>query len=241
LAGLHPATRLGLLAPALAVALVAPWPVVAAQALLLAAVVAAGGLGARAQWRLLRPWLPMALLALAVHTLTTTSAAPLGHPSWSGLAAGGRALLRLVASLAALGAWLRSGSLEEMVTGVAWWLAPLRRAGLAPADLGLAVAVACGTVPQVLGEGRRLRAVDDLRRHAAGARRNRWRWPWLDRARLVAPLLETLARRAEALEPALRGRRPAIAGTGQPRATEWLLLATGLAVAAAAIMLRGGR
>lgn len=240
LGGLHPAIRLGLLAPALVVALAAPWPVVAAQAALLAGLLAAGGLGAAAQWRLARPWLPMALLALAVHALTTTSAAPLGHPSWAGVAAGGRALLRLAASLAALGAWLRSGTLEEMVAGIAWWLAPLRHAGLAPADLGLAVAVACGTVPQVLGEGRRLRAVDDLRRHAAGAGPTRWRWPWLDRARLVAPLLETLARRAEALEPALRGRRPAGGTGGRPRAAEWLLLAGAAAGAAAAIRLRGG-
>jgi len=241
LARLHPAIRLGLLAPTLALALGGSWPVVAALTAGLAGLLAACGLGARAQWRLLRPWWPMALLALSVHALTTTTAAPLGHPSWAGLAAGGRALLRLAASLAALAVWLRSGSLDDLVGGVAWWLAPLRRAGVATDDLGLAVAVACGTVPQVLGEGRRLRAVDELRRHAPGAARGRWRPGWLDRARLVAPLLETAARRVDALEPALRGRRPAVAGRGRPRAAEWALLGAGCAAAAAGIILRGGR
>lgn len=240
LARLHPAIRLGLLVPALALALGGWWPVVAALAAGLAGLLAACGLDARAQWRLLRPWWPMALLALAVHALTTTAAAPLGHPSWAGVAAGARALLRLGASLAALAVWLRSGSLDELVGGVAWWLAPLRRAGVATDDLGLAVAVACGTVPQVLGEGRRLRAVDELRRHAPGTGRGRWRPAWLDRARLVAPLLETVARRADALEPALRGRRPAGAPRGRPRAAEWALLGAGCAAAAAAIALRGG-
>ncbi|MBK8166659.1 MAG: hypothetical protein IPK64_12010 [bacterium] len=238
---LHPATRLGLLFPVLALALAAPWPLVAGLGALLSGMLAASGLGARGQWRQMRPWLPMALLALAVHVFTTTSAAPLGQPTWAGLAAGARALLRLAASLAALAMWLRSGTLDELVDAIAWWLAPLRRAGFAVDDLGLAVAVACGTVPQVVGEGRRLRAVDELRRHAPGGRCRRWGLPWLDRAHLVAPLLETLARRAEALEPALRGRRPVPTVRGRLRPSEWALLGTGLAVAAAGIMLGGGR
>lgn len=239
---LHPATRLALLLLAVLLCLLAPWPAVAALGVALSAQVAASGLGPRGQWRQARPWLPMALLALAVHTVTTTSAAPLGHPSWAGAAAGARALARLFASLAALAAYLRSGSLDELVAGVTWWLSPLRRAGVAVDDLGLAVAVACGTVPQVLGEGRRLRAVDDLRRHgpaAAGARRPRA--SWLARARLVAPLLETMARRADALEPALRGRRPRPAGRGNPQAGEWALLASALAATATLLVMRGGR
>lgn len=248
LTALHPATRLGWLALVVFVAMVAPWPVVAVLAAALAAMLAATGLGAGAQSRLLRPWLPMAALALLVHTLTTTSAAPLGHPSWAGAAAGLRALLRLGTTLAALATYMRSGSLDDLVGGLGWWLRPLGRTGLSIDDLSLSVAVACGTVPQVIGEGRRLQTVTRLRRHyhagTAGRRaafRSRpWRG-WLDRARLVVPLLETLGRRAETMELALRGRRPTAAPGRGPRAREWALLGSGVLTAAALVLLRGGR
>ncbi len=247
LAGLHPAMRLAWLVLVVVATLAAPWPVAAAAVLLLAVALRRSGLGLRAQARVLRPWLPMALLALLVHTLTTTAAAPLGHPSWAGVLAGLRALLRLAAGLAALATYQRSGSLDDVVAGLGWWLRPLGRAGLAVDDLGLAVAVACGTVPQVLGEGRRLQAVTRLRRCArpgGGAALGRRRAPWdgvLDRARLVVPLLETLARRAETMEIALRGRRPAGLAVGHPRAREWAQLGTGLVAVAALVFLRGGR
>lgn len=243
---LHPAVRLGWLVLAATATLVAPWPVVAALAALLAALLRRTGCSLPAQARLLRPWLPMALLALLVHTLTTTSAAPLGHPSWAGVLAGLRALLRLAAGLAALATYQRSGSLDDLVAGLGWWLRPLERAGLAVDDLGLAVAVACGTAPQVIGEGRRLQAVTRLRRAtppATGLARWRRGGPWagfLDRARLVVPLLETLARRAETMEIALRGRRPTGANVGRPRAREWAQLGTGAAAVAALVLLRGG-
>lgn len=240
---LHPATRLGALVLALVAVFTAPWPVVAALAVALSALLAATGLGPGGQWRQARPWLPMAALALAVHTFTTTDAAPLWHPSWAGLAAGLRALTRLAASLAAFAAYLRSGSLDDLVAGLAWWLRPLRRLGLPVDELGLAVAVACGTVPQVIGEGRRLQAVDEMRRHGprpAGAKRRRPGWGWLDRARLVVPLLETLARRAETLELALRGRRPVLRGPGRPRAREWAWLGTGLVATVGCVLLRKG-
>jgi energy-coupling factor transporter transmembrane protein EcfT len=188
----------------------------------------------------------MAVLALLVHTLTTTTGAPLGHPSWAGVAAGGRALLRLAASLALLAVYLRSGSLDDLVAGLGWWLRPFGRLGLPVEDLGLAVAVACGTVPQVVGEGRRLQAVADLRGHSAagrgGVRRTRRQLPWyrwLDRTRLVVPLLESLGRRAETLELALRGRRPSLATARGPRAREWAVLGTGV-VAVLALLLRKG-
>lgn len=236
---LRPATRLALLALVLALVLTVPWPVVAALAAAFIAQLRATGLGVRDLWRQASPWLPMAVLALGVHTLTTTSAAPLGHPSWAGVAAGAVALLRLATSLAAMGAYQRSGSLDDLVAGISWWAAPLRRVGLAVDDLGLVVAVACGTVPQVIGEGRRLCVVDDLRRCGPGGARRRG-LAWLDRARLVAPLLETLGRRAEALEVALRGRRPATATAGGPRAAEWALLATGLLATVAGVVMGGG-
>jgi len=248
LAALHPATRLGWLALFVAVAMAAPWPAVAVLAAALAASLAATGLGVGAQARLLRPWLPMAALALLVHTLTTTVAAPLGHPSWAGAGAGLRALLRLGATLAALATYLRSGSLDDLVAGLGWWLRPLGRAGLSVDDLSLSVAVACGTVPQVIGEGRRLQTVTRLRRHIhletpgrpAAFRMRPWSG-WLDRARLVVPLLETLGRRAETMELALRGRRPAAAAGRGPRAGEWALLGSGLLAAAALVLLGGGR
>lgn len=246
LSGLHPAMRLAWLVLVAVATLAGPWPVAAMAVPLLAVALQRSGLGLRAQARLLRPWLPMAFLAVLVHTLTTTAAAPLGHPSWAGVLAGLRALLRLAAGLAALATYQRSGSLDDLVAGLGWWLRPLGRAGLAVDDLGLAVAVACGTVPQVMGEGRRLQAVTRLRRTAhgpdRGARRTR-RAPWdgaLDRARLVVPLLETLARRADTMEIALRGRRPAGLAVGHPGAREWALLGTGLVAVAALILLRGG-
>lgn len=248
MAALHPATRLGWLALVVVVAMAAPWPVVAMLSVALAAALAATGLGAGAQVRRLRPWLPMAALALLIHTLTTTAAAPLGHPSWAGAGAGLRALLRLGTTLAVLAVYLRSGSLDDLVAGLGWWLRPLGRAGLSVDDLSLSVAVACGTVPQVIGEGRRLQTVTRLRRHthdgtrhrAAAFRPRTWAG-WFDRARLVVPLLETLGRRAETLELALRGRRPAAVAGGGPRAAEWAWLGTGLLTAAALLLLRGGR
>jgi energy-coupling factor transporter transmembrane protein EcfT len=248
LTALHPATRLGWLALLVAVAMAAPWPAVAVLAVGLAVALAGTGLRAGAQLGLLRPWLPMAALALLVHTLTTTAAAPLGHPSWAGAGAGLRALLRLGATLAVLAVYLRSGSLDDLVAGLGWWLRPLGRVGLSVDDLSLSVAVACGTVPQVIGEGRRLQTVTRLRRHLHDGTKRRaaafglrpWNG-WLDRARLVVPLLETLGRRAETLELALRGRRPAAVAGGGPRAGEWAWLGTGLLTAAALMLLRGGR
>ena len=246
-AALHPATRLAWLALVVTASLLGPWPVAAAITALMTALLVRSGLGLRSQARLLRPWLPMALLALIVHTLTTTAAAPLGHPSWAGVLAGLRALLRLAAGLAALATYQRSGSLDDVVAGLGWWLRPLGRAGLAVDDLALAVAVACGTVPQVLGEGRRLQAVTRMRRAAppvAGSIRRPRRRPWdglLDRASLVVPLLETLARRAETMEVALRGRRPTGPAVGRPRGREWAQLGTAVAAAVALVLLRGGR
>jgi energy-coupling factor transporter transmembrane protein EcfT len=247
LGSLHPAVRLAWLVVGVVLAMTAPWPAVAALAALACLGLASAGLGAGAQARRLRPWLPMAALALLVHTLTTTAAAPLGHPSWAGAAAGARALLRLGATVAMLNLHLRTGSLDDLVAALGWWLQPLARLGLRVDDLGLAVAVACGTVPQVVGEGRRLQAVGRLRGHAAGlttggGRRQRWRpWRrWLEDARLVVPLLETLARRAETLELALRGRRPLVAVAGAPRLRDWALLGAGMLAAVALGLPPGG-
>lgn len=245
----HPAMRLAWLVLAVTMALAAPWPVAAVVLAVSAVMLSLTGLGLRGQVQRLRPWWPMAVLALLVHTLTTTGAAPLGHPSWAGAVAGLRALLRVAATLGALALTARASSVDDVVAGIGWWLSPLARFGLPVEDLGLAVAVACGTVPQVVGEGRRLQAVTRLRRHAhdprvperGPRRRAPWRG-WVDGASLVVPLLETLGRRAETLDLALRGRRPTAVPPGAPRAREWVGLGTGLLAAAALMLLqRGGQ
>jgi energy-coupling factor transporter transmembrane protein EcfT len=244
---LHPAIRFGVVVLLIIVAMASPWPVVVVLTLLAAAALGATGMGARTQLSQLRPWLPMALLALVVHTLTTTTGAPLGHPSWAGVAAGARALLRLAGSMALLAVYLRSGSLDDLVAGLGWWLRPFGKLGLPVEDLSLAVAVACGTVPQVVGEGRRLQAVAELRGHSAvgrdGVRRAHRQPPWnrwLDRTRLVVPLLESLGRRAETIELALRGRRPSLSTAGGPRPGEWAVFGTGVVATVGLLLLRKG-
>jgi energy-coupling factor transporter transmembrane protein EcfT len=164
----------------------------------------------------LRPWLPIALLVMVVHVFTTTWAAPLGHPSLAGALAGGKALLRVVCSVGCLGLYLRVTPLDDLVVGVSWWLRPLRPLGVRTEDLGLMLAVAMGTAPTVLGEGRRIEAVVTMRQSApagtvqasGGNPVSRFFRTSVDRARILVPLLETLTRRAEALTLSLRHRRP---------------------------------
>ncbi len=208
----HPATRLAGLVLALVTAMVAGPVTLAVLLVMVAALLAWTGLSARQQLAAQRPWASVALLVLAVHTLTTVTAAPLGHPSWAGLLAGIRALARVAASVGLLGLYLRVASLDDLIAGTSWWLGPWRRFGVPVDDLGLMLAVALGTAPVVLGEGRRIEMVVRLRRGAARAGRgnfvSRRIERIVDRARLVVPLLETLARRAEALSLSLRRRRP---------------------------------
>ncbi len=113
-----------------------------------------------------------------------------------------------------LGLFLRVASLDDLIAGTSWWLAPLARIGVPVADFGLMLAVALGTAPVVLGEGRRIEMVLRLRRGGGqqaggGHALSRWMRRIVDRAQLVVPLLETLGRRAEALSLSLRRRRPA--------------------------------
>ena len=159
----------------------------------------------------LKPWGPVALLVIVVHTFSTTAAAPLGHPSVAGVLAGGKALLRVACSVGCLGLYLRVTPLDDLVVGVGWWLRPARSLGLRTDDLGLMLAVAMGTAPVVLGEGRRIEAVVTMRRSLPdgdGGRGPGFFRRTLARARVVVPLLETMARRAEALTLSLRHRRP---------------------------------
>lgn len=220
LASIHPALRLGGLFLGLISCLLVSPPVLLLMTLVLVPALAGTGLGPSAQLKSLRPWLPMILVVLLIHILTTTTAAPLGRPSWGGLRAGLGALLRVGCTVGWLALYSRTSSLDDLVGAVCWWLRPLERMGFSGRNLGLVLAVALGTAPVVLGEGRRIEAVTRLRRAGSpdsadgGSRRDPRRWfrDQLDRARVVVPLVETLGRRAEALSLSLRSRRPGDAG-----------------------------
>ncbi|MCB1185267.1 hypothetical protein KDM41_17755, partial [bacterium] len=133
----HVATRLG----ALVLGLVTVMRLPAAGLVPAAGAVALGltwtGMTFRHQAAALRPWAPVGVLMLLLHVFTTVAAAPLWHPSWAGLVAGILALVRVAASVGLLGLYLRVTSLDDLVAGAAWWLAPLRRLGVAVDDFGL--------------------------------------------------------------------------------------------------------
>ena len=171
------------------------------------------------------PWAPVAVLVIAVHTLTTTVGRAPGT-SFGGRCPGRRArpCCGWPARSACLGLFLRVSPLDDLVAGRELVAAPLARLGLRTDDLGLMLAVALGTAPVVLGEGRRIEAVITMRqRFPPGSAPRRpaplvWRHFFagsVDRAPVVVPLLESLARRAEALTLSLRtagrtaGRRAA--------------------------------
>lgn len=239
LAGLHPGMRLLAVVLGIASAYALPAAGAAALAGLAATLLAAAGLGPARQARALAPWWPVAVLVIVVHSLTTVAAAPLGHPSWAGLAAGAAALIRVAAAAGALALLVRTTTLDDLVAGLRWWTAPLRRLGVADDDLGLVLAVALGTAPLLLGEARRVEAVTALRRHgpAGGVRRGplaRAR----DRAAVLVPLLEALGRRAEALTLSLRRRRPTGAAPGHPPLGQ--AAALGLWTVALALLVAGG-
>ena len=212
LSGLHPAVRLAAAILALLTCLGSPPLGLAAMALCLMAALTWTGMGPARQIAALKPWAPVALLVIVVHTFTTTIAAPLGHPSLAGFLAGGKALLRVACSVGCLGLYLRISPLDDLVMGVSWWLRPAGRLGLRTDDLGLMLAVAMGTAPVVLGEGRRIEAVVTMRRSVPEGvevkRMTNFFHRMVGRARVIVPLLETLARRAEALTLSLRHRRP---------------------------------
>lgn len=253
----HPVLKLGTLALGVASCLAAPFPLLAVLAALVLLGLARSGLPFGGQLRALRPWLPMAVFILAVHVLTTTAAAPLGHPSWAGAQAGLTALLRVAASVGCLALYGRAASLDEIVAAVRWWLQPAERLGFPGEDLGLVLAVALGTAPLVAGEGRRIETAVRLRRSGPvvgpgtgrfGRSVRRWWTRQLDRARVAVPLVETLARRAETLSLSLRSRRPVSGGTrwgpppwpGLVLLLAWLVLLIWLGPLGTAVLDRGG-
>lgn len=239
LARLHPATRLGCVVLGIVTVFVLPPVAVPAAVLVPAVGLAFTGLDPARQLRSLRPWWPVALLVLIVHTLTTTTAAPLGRPSLAGLLAGLTALARVAGSAAWLALLTRTSNLDETVTAVHWWNTPLRRLGLKDEDLPLVLVVALGTAPTVLGEARRIETVVRLRRGGRSGVSGAWARA-RDRARVVVPLLETLVRRGEALALSLRRRRPLGRSAGRPTAGEILLLLAWAVALAALLMGRTG-
>jgi energy-coupling factor transporter transmembrane protein EcfT len=236
---LHPATRLGGAVLGMVTVFSLPAVLVPVAVLVPALFLVRTGLDLRRQLRSLAPWWPVALLVLAVHTLTTTSAAPLGRPSLAGLLAGLTALARVAGSAAWLGLLMRATNLDELVTAMRWWNTPLRRLGLRDENLPLVLVVALGTAPTVLGEARRIEAVLRLRRGACTGSPNRFGRA-RDRARVVVPLLEALVRRGEALALSLRRRRPVGLDTGGPAWSEGLLLLAWAAALAASFLVARG-
>ena len=211
LARLHPGFKLAALLLALITCLAVPaWLLPAVLALPVGFLIRSG-LPWRRLARAAYPWWPVALLVLGVHLVTTVEAAPLGRPSWTGLGQGVVALARVAGSAAWLALLLRVTPLAQLTAGLGWWWRPGRRLGLDTARLSLVLAVAFGTVPSVLAEGRRIDSVVRLRRGPVAPGGRRWRYWWrraLDPGYLVVPLVESLFRRAESLTLSVQGRLP---------------------------------
>ncbi len=241
LARLHPATRLAALPLAVITCLAAPaWLL----PLLLPLVVVAlrrGGLPWGAQWRALVPWWPVAGLVIAIHVFTTVSAAPPGHPSWTGAGRGVAAVARVIASLLCLRLFARVLALGDLVAALAWWgLGRFGDRGVVT-RLGVVLAVAAGAAPAVVTEGRRVTAALRLRqgRPATGGPARRWWRRAVETTRLPLPLIEGLFRRAEALTLSLRGRLPHPAQLGPPPWRQLAVLAVWLGALVALAFWRG--
>ena len=205
---LDAAILLGMVVLGIISSLLATGPFLMGMILVLMAALIWTGLKPAAQWRAMRPWIPIALFVMVVHIFTTTAAAPLGRPSWGGLAAGGLALARIGLAFSWLALFSRLKSLDELVRAVRWWLRPLEKMGIQTGQLALVLAVALGTVPGVMSEGRRVEAVSRMRRASAGAAAVSRMRRFLDRVLVVVPLMESLLRRAEVLSLSLRTRQP---------------------------------
>ncbi|MFH1842688.1 MAG: energy-coupling factor transporter transmembrane component T [bacterium] len=214
LARLHPATKIAMLLLAVVTCFVVPAYGLPLLLCWLWWSLWRRGLTSRDLASAARPWLLMCGLVLVMHSLIRTETASLGWPSWSGLLRGVIVLGRVIGSAACLALFLRFTPLAELVVGVGWWNRPWRRFGLDSERIGLVLAVALGTVPGVLAEGRRIESVVRLRRGGrslAGGRflaRPGWWRRIRDHGYVVIPLLEGMFRRVDTLSLALLGRLP---------------------------------
>lgn len=238
---LHPATRLGALPLAVITCLAAPAWLLPVLLPLVTVALRRGGLPWRAQGRALAPWWPIAGLVVAIHVFTTVSAAPLGHPSWTGAGRGVTAVARVLASLLCLRLFARVLALGDLVAALAWWGLGRYGGRGAVTRLGVVLAVAAGAVPAVVTEGRRVTAALRLRqgRAATGGPARRWWRRAVETTRLPLPLLEGLFRRAEALTLSLRGRLPHPAQLGPPPPLQLVVLAVWLGALVALAFWRG--
>jgi len=202
----HPAARLGGGVLAVATSLLAPPLALMPLAALVAWFLLRAGLRAGGLLRWLRPWWPVAMLVLVIHTLTTTDAAPLFHPSAVGLLRGLLALARLALMLGAMALITRVLPLPDLVAALGWWLRPLRCFGADTRHLGLTLAVALGTAPRAQAEARRILACVRLRR---GDGRRRRGLQLRQRLQVIPPLMEGIIRQGESLPLAVAGRLPA--------------------------------
>ena len=234
---LHPASKIAGLGLTLLSFLIVPGELLPPLLLLLVFTLWRSGLEPGALAGSVRPWLPVSLLVLVVHILTTVEAAPLGTPTWQGLWRGLAALARVAGAAGSLALFLRVTPLGDLTTGLTWWWRPWHRFGLDSTRLSLVLAVALGTVPSVVAEGRRIDATVRLRRGGtpAGHAPRRWWRRMLDTGHVVVPLIESLFRRAEGLTLSLQNRLPRPAA-GQRRPPLWqfivLTIWTGLIVVA---------
>jgi energy-coupling factor transporter transmembrane protein EcfT len=202
---LHPACRLGLGVLAIMTAVLGPPSSLLPLFVAIGWLLARAGVDGRRLASSLIAWWPIVLLVLAVHTFTTTAAAPLGHPSLLGLARGGLALVRVGAMVAALMLLMRLLPLPDLVQAFGWWLRPLRVFGVDTRHVGVTLAVAVGTAPRTRSEADRILACLRLRRSDGRPRRG---FRLRERLQVLPPLMEGLARRAETLPLALAGRLP---------------------------------
>ena len=228
LARRHPATKIAGLTLALATWLAVPAVWLPGLGVALFGFLWWSGVPLRALSRAGRPWLFVAVLVLAVHTLSTVEAAPLGRPSWAGLREGVIALARVAGSAASLALFLRIAPLTDLISGSGWWLRAGRRFGLNTSRLSLVVAVALGTIPTVLVTGRRIEATVRLRRGGSkslGRGPRRWWRRIVEKGHLLSPLIENLFRRADGLTLSLQNRLPGPPERlGRPPWQEWLAL-----------------
>lgn len=199
----HPATRLLAAVLTVATAFLVPFPVVAVLALVLGRLLSVAGFRWMQVPRLVGAWWLVGGVVLVAHTISATDVAPLWSPSLVGLGRGGVVLVRLVLMLATIAVARRVLPLDDLIAAVGWCLGPLRRLGIDTRHLGLTMAVALGTAPQMQAEAERLHACLRLRR--APGRRGPWR-ALTERLRVVPPLMENLVRRAETLPLVLAPR-----------------------------------
>lgn len=212
MARVHSAIRLGGLLLALATVMALTKFALPLAIIFLGIVLRWTGMGVSQQIQMIKPWWPMAVIILGVHSVTGCMSA--GQLVVDGVVSGLVTLCRIMLCLGLLSLFLRVTSLDETIAAVHFWFKPLQIFGVQTRHLGLVLAVALGTAPVVLEEGKRIRAVVRMRRAVVnstgfGGRVSRWRDSLLEWGHIVLPMMESLGRRADTLSLSLASRMPA--------------------------------